>query len=163
MPAQIIHAKFPFYALHICSGGMPPSSLSPVGSSGSRSRESRPCGLSDPELETCSESFVDELLRGFRIFLMNLPALGPLSAKMEAASKLPQRAILAALRSMTDEITVAILLDEPSASAADDLVSSLAKEYGIDLACAELAPEDLQKCAKWLICIASFFADQEFA
>ena len=137
------------------------SSLSPVGSSGL----ARPCGLSDPELETCSESFAEELLRGFRIFLMNLPALGPLSAKMEAASKLPQRAILAALRSMTDEITVAILLDEPSASAAaaDDLVRSLAKEYGIDLACAELAPEDLTKCAKWLTVIASYFADLEFS
>ena len=126
------------------------SSLSPVGSSGL----ARPCGLSDPELETCSESsesFVDDLLRGFRIFLMNLPALGPLSAKMEAASKLPQRAILAALRSMTDEITVAILLDEPPEAAADDLVRSLANEYGIDLACAELAPEDLEKCATWAV------------
>ena len=138
------------------------SSLSPVGSSGL----ARPCGLSDPELETCSESFVDDLLRGFRIFLMNLPALGPLSAKMEAASKLPQRAILAALRSMTDEITVAILLDEPPEAAADALVRSLAKEYGIDLSCstgAELAPEDLKKCAKWLTVIASYFADIEVA
>ena len=136
------------------------SSLSPVGSSGL----ARPCGLSDPELETCSESsesFVDDLLRGFRIFLMNLPALGPLSAKMEAASKLPQRAILAALRSMTDEITVAILLDEPSASAADELVRKLATEYNIDLD--ELAPEDLTKCAKWLTVIASYFADIEIA
>ena len=138
------------------------SSLSPVGSSGL----ARPCGLSDPELETfseSSESFVDDLLRGFRIFLMNLPALAPLSAKMEAASKLPQRAILAALRSMTDEITVAILLDEPPEAAADELVRKLATEYNIDLACAELAPEDLEKCAKWLICIASYFADLEFA
>ena len=135
------------------------SSSSPVGSSGL----ARPCGLSDPELETCSESFVDDLLRGFRIFLMNLPALAPLSAKMEAAAALPQRAIMAALRSMTDEITVAILLDEPPEAAADELVRKLAKEYGIDLACAELAPEDLEKCAKWLICIASYFADLEFA
>ena len=139
---------------------MPSSSLSPVGSSGL----ARPCGLSDPELETyseSSESFVEELLRGFRIFLMGLPALSQLSAKMEAAAALPQRAILAALRSMTDDITVAILVDEPPEAAADDLVSSLAKEYGIDLD--ELAPEDLEKCAKWLICIASYFADQEFA
>ena len=133
------------------------SSSSPVGSSGL----ARPCGLSDPELETCSESFVDELLRGFRIFLMNLPALGPLSAKMEAAAKLPQRAILAALRAMTCTISLTILVDEPPEAAADDLVRSLAKEYGIDLD--ELAPEDLQKCAKWLICIASYFADLEFA
>ena len=139
---------------------MPSSSLSPVGSSGL----ARPCGLSDPELETfseSSESFVDDLLRGFRIFLMNLPALGPLSAKMEAASKLPQRAILAALRSMTDEITVAILLDEPSASAADALVHKLATEYNIDLD--ELTQGDITKCAKWLTVIASYFADQEFA
>ena len=141
---------------------MPSSSSSPVGSSGL----ARPCALSDPELETfseSSESFVDDLLRGFRIFLMGLPALGPLSAKMEAASKLPQRAILAALRSMTDEITVAILLDEPPEAAADELVRKLATEYNIDLACAELAPEDLTKCAKWLICIASYFSDLEFA
>ena len=139
---------------------MSSSSLSPVGSSGL----ARPCGLSDPELETCSESsesFAEELLRGFRIFLMNLPALGPLSAKMEAASKLPQRAILAALRSMTDEITVAILLDEPSASAADELVRKLATEYNIDLD--ELTPEDLTKCAKWLTVIASYLADIEIA
>ena len=139
---------------------MPSSSSSPVGSSGL----ARPCGLSDPELETFSESserFVDDLLRGFRIFLMNLPALGPLSAKMEAASKLPQRAILAALRSMTDEITVAILLDEPPEAAADELVRKLATEYNIDLD--ELAPEDLTKCAKWLTVIASYFADLEFA
>ena len=141
---------------------MPSSSLSPVGSSGS-SGLARPCGLSDPELETSSESFVDELLRGFRLYLMGLPALGPLSAKMEAAAKLPQRAILAALRSMTDEITVAILLDEPSASAAaaDALVRNLAAEYNIDLG--ELTPEEITKCAKWLTVIASYFADQEFA
>ena len=144
---------------------MPSSSLSPVGYSGL----ARPCGLSDPELETfseSSESFAEELLRGFRIFLMNLPALAPLSAKMEAASKLPQRAILAALRTMTCTISLTILVDEPPEAAADDLVRSLAKEYGIDLSCstgAELAPEDLKKCAKWLICIASYFADQEFA
>ena len=97
---------------------------------------------------------------------MNLPALAPLSAKMEAASKLPQRAILAALRSMTDEITVAILLDEPPEAAADELVRKLATEYNIDLSCstgAELAPEDLTKCAKWLTVIASYFADLEFA
>ena len=141
---------------------MPSSSSSPVGSSGL----AHPCGLSDPELETCSESsesFVEDLLRGFRIFLMNLPALAPLSAKMEAAAKLPQRAILAALRTMKCTISLTILVDEPPEAAADDLVRSLANEYGIDLACAELAPEDLKKCAKWLICIASYFADLEFA
>ena len=136
------------------------SSLSPVGYSGL----ARPCGLSDPELETCSESsenFVDELLRGFRVFLMNLPALAPLSAKMEAAAALPQRAILSALRSMADEITVAILLDEPPEAAADALVRKLAAEYNIDLD--ELSEGDLTKCAKWLTVIASYFADLEFA
>ena len=139
---------------------MPSSSSSPVGSSGL----ARPCGLSDPELETCfenSESFADDLLRGFRIFLMNLPALGPLSAKMEAASKLPQRAILAVLRTLTDEITVAILLDEPPEAAADALVRKLAAEYNIVLD--ELAQGDIAKCAKWLTVIASYFADLESA
>ena len=139
---------------------MPSSSSLSVGSSGL----ARPCGLSDPELETfseSSESFAEELLRGFRIFLMNLPALGPLSAKMEAASKLPQRAILAVLRTLTDEITVAILLDEPPEAAADGLVRKLATEYNIDLD--ELAPEDLTKCAKYLTVIASYFADIEIA
>ena len=139
---------------------MPSSSSSPVGSSGL----ARPCGLSDPELETCfenSESFADDLLRGFRIFLMNLPALGPLSAKMEAASKLPQRAILAVLRTLTDEITVAILLDEPPEAAADGLVRKLATEYNIVLD--ELAQGDIAKCAKWLTVIASYFADLESA
>ena len=133
------------------------SSLSPVGSSGL----ARPCALSDPEQEICSESFVDELLRGFRIFLMGLPALAPLSAKMEAAAALPQRAIMAALRSMTDEITVAILLDEPPEAAADGLVRKLATEYNIVLD--ELAQGDIAKCAKWLTVIASYFADLEFA
>ena len=109
--------------------GMPSSSLSPVGSSGL----ARPCGLSDSELENCSENFAEELLRGFRIFLMNLPALGPLSAKMEAAAKLPQRAILAALRTMTCTISLTILVDEPPEAAADELVHSLVKEYGIEL------------------------------
>ena len=92
---------------------------------------------------------------------MNLPALAPLSAKMEAAAALPQRAILAALRSMTDEITVAILLDEPPEAAADALVRKLATEYNIVLD--ELAPEDLTKCAKWLTVMASYFADLEIA
>ena len=136
-----------------------PSSLSRVGSSRSRSLSvctSVECGLSDPELETSCESFADELLRGFRIFLMGLPALGPLSAKMEAAAKLPQRAILAALRTMTDEITVAIILDEPHEATADALVRKLAAEYNIDLACAELTPEDIAKCAKWLTVITSY-------
>ena len=136
-------------------------SSSPVCSSGSRSLSVlAECALSDPELESSGETFVEDLLRGFRIFLMGLPALGPLSAKMEAAAKLPQRAILAALRTMTDEITVAILLDEPPEAAADSLVLALGEEYGIDLF--ELTPEDILKCAKWLICIASYFADQEF-
>ena len=80
---------------------------------------------------------------------------------MEAASKLPKRAILAALRSMADEITVAILLDEPPEAAADALVRKLAAEYNIDLD--ELSVGDLTKCAKWLTVIASYFADLEIA
>jgi hypothetical protein len=149
--------------LRSACGGMH-SSSSPVSCSGSRTAATsahKQCGLSDPEQETSSESFAEELLRGFRVFLMGLPALAPLSAKMEAAAKLPQRAILAALRTMTCTITLTILVDEPPEGAADELVHSLVKDYGINKN--ELSPEDILKCAKWLICIASYFADQEFA
>ena len=118
-----------------------------------------PCGLSDPSLETCSESFVDDLLRGFRTFLMGLPALAPLATKMEAAAALPQRAILAALRTLVDPITLAILLEDDYDAAADALVRSLAKENDIDLG--QLTQADLAKCAKWLTAIASYFSDME--
>ena len=118
-----------------------------------------PCGLSDPELETSSESFVDDLLRGFRTFLMGLPALAPLATKMEAAAALPQRAILAALRTLVDPITLAILLEDDYDAAADALVRNLAKENDIDLG--QLTQADLAKCAKWLTVIASYFSDME--
>ena len=80
---------------------------------------------------------------------------------MEEAAKLPQRAILAALRTMTCAISLTILIAEPPEVAADELVHSRVKEYGIDKN--ELTPEELAKCAKWLVCIGSYFADQEFA
>ena len=118
-----------------------------------------PCGRSDPSLETCSESFVDDLLRGFRTFLMGLPALAPLATKMEAAAALPQRAILAALRTLVDPITLAILLEDDYDAAADALVRNLAKENDIDLG--QLTQADLAKCAKWLTAIASYFSDME--
>ena len=132
-------------------------SSSPGGSPGP---EARPrCGLSDPEQETSSESFVDDLLRGFRTFLMGLPALAPLATKMEAAAALPQRAILAALRTLVDPITLAILLEDDYDAAADALVRNLAKENDIDLG--QLTQADLAKCAKWLTAIASYFSDME--
>ena len=135
-------------------------SSSPGGSPGL----ARPCGLSDPSLETCSassESFVDDLLHGFRTFLMGLPALAPLATKMEAAAALPQRAILAALRSLVDPITVAILLEEDYEIASDALVRSLAQENDIDLA--SLTQEERSKCARWLSVIGSYFADMEIS
>ena len=118
-----------------------------------------PCGLSDPEQETSSESFVDDLLRGFRTFLMGLPALAPLATKMEAAAALPQRAILAALRSLVDPITLAILLEDDYDAAATALVVRLAQENDINLE--ELSQADLAKCAKWMTAIASYFSDME--
>ena len=80
---------------------------------------------------------------------------------MESAAALPQRAILAALRSLVDPITVAILLEEDFEAAADVLVRSLAKENDIDLA--SLTQEELSKCARWLSVIESYFADQEIS
>ena len=120
-----------------------------------------PCGLSDPELETSSENFVDDLLQGFRNFLMGLPALAPLATKMEAAAALPQRAILAALRTLVDPITLAILLEDDYEAAADALVRSLAQENDIDLA--SLSQEERSKCARWLSAIGSYFADMEIS
>ena len=150
-PSSAPSSSAPAYAFSLSS---------PAGSAGSPSL-ARPCGLSDPELETCSEDFVDDLLRGFRTFLMGLPALAPLATKMEAAAALPQRAILAALRSLTDPITLAILREEDFEAAADVLVRSLAKENDIDLA--SLTQEERSKCARWLSAIGSFCADQEIS
>jgi hypothetical protein len=139
------------------------SSSSHVGSSGSPSL-APPSGPSDPSLETSSassENFVDDLLRGFRTFLMGLPALAPLATKMEAAAALPQRAILAALRSLTDPITIAILLEEDFEAAATALVERLAQENDINLE--ELTQEERSKCARWLMVIGSYYADQEIS
>ena len=131
-----------------------PSSSSPGGSPGL----APPCGLSDPSLETCSASS-ESIVDGFRTFLMGLPALAPLATKMEAAAALPQRAILAALRSLVDPITVAILLEDDYEGAATALVERLAQENDINLE--ELAQADLAKCAKWMTAIASYFSDME--
>ena len=136
------------------------SSSSHVGSSGSPSL-APPCGLSDPSLETSSENFVDDLLQGFRTYLQSLPALAPLASKMEAAAALPQRAILAALRTLVDPITLAILLEDDYEAAADALVRSLAQENDIDLA--SLTQEERSKCARWLSVIGSYFADMEIS
>ena len=137
------------------------SSSAPSSSPGYSGPEARPCGLSDPEPSTSSENFVDDLLQGFRTYLQSLPALAPLATKMEAAAALPQRAILAALRSLVDPITVAILLEEDYEIASDALVRSLAQENDIDLA--SLTQEERSKCARWLSAIGSYFADMEIS
>ena len=121
----------------------------------------RPCGLSDPEPSTSSETFADDLLQGFRTYLQSLKVLAPLATKMEAAAALPQRAILAALRTLVDPITLAILLEDDYEAAADALVRSLAQENDIDLA--SLTQEERSKCARWLSVIGSYFADLEIA
>ena len=138
-------------------------SSSPGGSPGL----ARPCGLSDPSLETCSassESVVDELLHGFRLHLQSpscRKVLAPLSGKLESAAALPQRAIMNALRSLVDPITVAILLDDDHEAAADALLRTLASENNIILE--ELTQEEISKSSRWLAVIGSFFADQEIS
>ena len=92
---------------------------------------------------------------------MGLPVLAPLATKMEAAAALPQRAILAALRTLVDEITVAILLEDDYEGAATALVERLAQENDINLE--ELAQEERSKCARWLSVIGSYFADMEIS
>ena len=80
---------------------------------------------------------------------------------MEAAAALPQRAILNALRSLVDPITVAILLDDDHEAAANALLRTLASENDIDLA--SLTHEEISKSARWLAVIGSFYADMEIA
>ena len=64
-----------------------------------------------------------------------------------------------ALRTLVDEITVAILLEDDYEAAATALVVRLAQENDINLE--ELSQADLAKCAKWMTVIASYFSDME--
>ena len=133
-------------------------SSSPAGFHGP---EARPCGLLETEQETSRESssddFVDDCIQRFREFLLNLPELAPLAARVE--TNVPRFVILNVLRMMTAELTLNIMMGDPPQ--ADVLVQTLAAEHGVNLTA--ISAGDQLRCAKWLELFASYFADQEIA
>ena len=120
-----------------------------------------PCGQFDPEQETSRESSSDEFtgdcIQRFREFLLNLPELAPLAARVE--TNVPRFVILNVLRMMTADVTLNIMMGDPPQ--ADALVQALAAEHGVNLSA--ISAGDQLRCAKWLELFASYFADQEIA
>ena len=110
-----------------------------------------------------SEDFIGDALRAFRVFLLGVPALQFLAARMESAARLPQAASLAALRSLTADVTLAILVGEPHErdEAAAALVARLATENNVSLSA--LSASDQARIERWIALFASHFADQEIS
>ena len=137
------------------------SSSAPSSSPGCSGPEARPCGLSDPEQETSRESssddFTGDCIQRFRAFLLSLPELAPLAARVE--TNVPRFVILNVLRMMTAELTLNIMMGDPPQ--ADVLVQTLAAEHGVNITA--ISAGDQLRCAKWLELFASYFADQEIA
>ena len=153
-------------AIHTTWRGM---SLSPSSSSSQQFTADASDVQQDPsaqfasEPSTSPESFIDDALRRFRIFLLGVPALAPLQAQMERAAALPQAASLAAIRAMTSDVTLAILVGEPYERdmAATALVVRLSAQHGVDLSA--VTSTELTRVERWIALFASYFADLEIA
>ena len=122
----------------------------------------RPCGLLETELETSRESssdddFTGDCIQQFRAFLLSLPELAPLAARVE--TNVPRFVILNVLRMMTADVTLNIMMGDPPQ--ADVLVHALAAEHGVNLTA--ISAGDQLRCAKWLEIFANIFADQEIS
>ena len=120
-----------------------------------------PRGQSETELassrDLSSDDFVDDCIKRFREFLLSLPELTPLAARVE--TNVPRFVILNVLRMMTADVTLNIMMGDPPQ--ADALVQALAAEHGVNLSA--ISADDQLRCAKWLELFASYFADQEIA
>ena len=120
-----------------------------------------PRGQSEIELASSlassSDDFVDDCIQRFREFLLSLPELTPLAARVE--TNVPRFVILNVLRMMTADVTLNIMMGDPPQ--ADALVQALAAEHGVNLSA--ISADDQLRCAKWLELFASYFADQEIA
>ena len=120
-----------------------------------------PRGQSEIELASSlassSDDFVDDCIKRFREFLISLPELTPLAARVE--TNVPRFVILNVLRMMTADVTLNIMMGDPPQ--ADALVQALAAEHGVNLSA--ISADDQLRCAKWLELFASYFADQEIA
>jgi hypothetical protein len=147
------------------SSSSPPLPSSSPPSTGSTSS----ADATDPsaELETSqpdySEDFIGDALRAFRVFLLGVPALQSLAARMGTAARLPQAASLAALRALTSDVTLAILVGEPKErdEAAAALVVRLAAENNVSLS--TLSAGEQARIERWIALFASYFADLEIA
>ena len=120
-----------------------------------------PCGQSETELassrDLSSDDFVDDCIQRFRAFLLSLPELAPLAARVE--TNVPRFVILNVLRMMTAELTLNIMMGDPPQ--ADVLIQTLAAEHGVNITA--ISAGDQLRCAKFLELFASYFADQEIA
>ena len=120
-----------------------------------------PRGQSETELassrDLSSDDFVDDCIQRFRAFLLSLPELAPLAARVE--TNVPRFVILNVLRMMTADITLNIMMGDPPQ--ADVLVQTLAAEHCVNLTA--ISAGDQLRCAKFLELFASYFADQEIA
>ena len=101
------------------------------------------------------EDFIGDCIQRFRAFLLGL---APLAARIGSGA-LPRVVILNALRMMTSDMTLRIIIGDPPAG--DTLVKALAAEHGVNLD--ELSAGEQIRCAKWLELFGSYFADQEIA
>ena len=104
------------------------------------------------------EDFIGDCIQRFRAFLLELAPLAPLAARIGSGA-LPRTVILNALRMMTSDMTLRIMIGDPPAG--DTLVKALAVEHGVNLE--ELSAGEQIRCAKWLELFGSYFADQEIA
>ena len=104
------------------------------------------------------EDFIGDCIQRFRAFLLGLAPLAPLAARI-GEGPLPRIVILNALRMMTSDITLRIIIGDPPA--ADTLVEALAAEHGVNLDL--LSAGEQIRCAKWLELFGSYFADQEIS
>jgi len=104
------------------------------------------------------EDFIGDCIQRFRAFLLELAPLAPLAARIGSGA-LPRTVILNALKMMTSDMTLRIIIGDPPAG--DTLVKALAAEHAVNLD--ELSAGEKIRCAKWLELFGSYFADQEIA
>ena len=138
----------------------PPSTESTSPTHDSSTDPSAELGASQPDY---SEDFIGDALRAFRVFLLGVPALQSLAARMDTAARLPQAASLAALRALTSDVTLAILVGEPQErdEAAAALVVRLAAENSVSLS--ELTAGEQARIERWIAMFSSYFADMEIS
>ena len=116
------------------------------------------CEVIDHTRVELDEDFIGDCIQRFRAFLLELAPLAPLAARIGSGA-LPRVVILNALRMMTSDMTLRIIIGDPPAG--DTLVKALAAEHGVNLD--ELSAGEQIRCAKWLELFGSYFADQEIA